>query len=93
VARWRRAIADGLSAEAAAQAVGVPRSTLYRWEKAPESLSRRPKRLRQPKWPPALIEAVEALRADNPMWGKRKIAFSCAGRASRRPACPLSGPS
>ncbi len=24
--------------------------------------------------PPALIEAVEAVRADNPMWGKRKIA-------------------
>ena len=28
----------------------------------------------RPKWPPALIEAVEALRADNPRWGKRKIA-------------------
>ena len=40
----------------------------------PEPLSRRPKRPRQPKWLPALIEAVEALRADNPMWGKRKIA-------------------
>ncbi len=25
-------------------------------------------------WPPALLEAVAALRADNPMWGKRKIA-------------------
>jgi len=74
VARWRGAIADGLSAERAAQAVGVPRATLYRWERTPEPLSRRPKRPRQPKWPPALIEAVEALRADNPMWGKRKIA-------------------
>jgi putative transposase len=71
VARWRGAIADGLSAE---RAVGVPRVTLYRWERMPEPLSRRPKRPRQPKWPPALIEAVEALRADNPMWGKRKIA-------------------
>ena len=66
-------MADGLSAEAAAHAVGVARSTLYRWEKAPEPLSRRPKRPRRPKWPPALVEAVEALRADNPMWGKRKI--------------------
>ena len=74
VARWRGAIADGLSAERAAQAVGVARATLYRWERTPEPLSRRPKRPRQPKWPLALIAAVEALRADNPMWGKRKIA-------------------
>ncbi len=74
VARWRRARADGLTAEQAAHAVGVPRSTLYRWEKAAEPRSRRPHRVRQPKWPPALVEAVEAVRADNPMWGKRKIA-------------------
>src|SRR5271166_6000965 len=33
VARWLRARADGLNAEQAARAVGVPRSTLYRWEK------------------------------------------------------------
>jgi putative transposase len=73
-ARWRRAMADGLTAEQAAQAVGAPRSTLYRWEKAPEPGSRRPNRVRQPKWPPAPVEAVEVVRADNPMWGKRKIA-------------------
>jgi putative transposase len=74
VARWRRAIAEGLSAEQAARAVGEARSTLYRWEKAPEPRSRRPNRVRRPKWPPTLIEAVEAIRNDNPMWGKRKIA-------------------
>ena len=73
VARWRRAIANGLIADEAAQAVGASRSTLYRWEKVPEPGSRRPKRVRQAKWPPALIEAVEAIRSDNPMWGKRKI--------------------
>jgi putative transposase len=74
VGRWRRAMAKGLSAEDAANAVGHPRSTLYRWEKDPEPKSRRPQRPRQPLWAPALVEAVEALRADNPMWGKRKIA-------------------
>jgi putative transposase len=74
VARWRRAMADGLSADRAAQAVGEPRSTLYRWEKAPEPGSRRPHRVRRPKWPPSLVAAVEAIRGDNPMWGKRKIA-------------------
>ena len=74
IARWRRAMADELTAEQAARTVDVPRATLYRWEKAPEQKSRRPKRLRQPKWPPALADAVEAMRLDNPMWGKRKIA-------------------
>lgn len=74
VARWRRALADGLTSDEAARAVGAPRSTLYRWERSPEPRSRRPKRVRQPNWPPALIEAIEAVRADNPMWGKRKIA-------------------
>ncbi len=75
VARWRRAMANGLSAGEAADAVGVPRSTLYRWMKAPEPGSRRPHRRRKPAWPPALVRAVEDLRADNPMWGKRKLAW------------------
>ena len=68
-------MAKGLSAEDAAKVVGVPRSTLYRWEKAPEPKSRRPHRLRKPAWPPALVQAVEGLRADNPMWGKRKLVW------------------
>lgn len=78
VRRWRQAIRDGLTAEAAAAAVGVPRATLYRWEKQPEPKSRRPLRLRQPSWSPALVEAVEELRLDNPMWGKRKLAVLLA---------------
>src|SRR5215207_8082740 len=67
VARWRQAMAKGLSGEDAALAVGHPRSTLYRWEKAPEPKSCRPHRLRRPAWSPALAQAVEELRADNPM--------------------------
>ena len=74
VARWRQAMRAGLSAAQAARAVGVPRATLYRWEKDPEPKSRRPRRLRTPHWSPELVEAVEALRLDNPMWGKRKLA-------------------
>ena len=74
VARWRRAIADGLTTEQAAKAVGVPRSTLYRWEEDATPKSRRPHRVRPKSWTPALREAVEQLRLDNPMWGKRKIA-------------------
>jgi putative transposase len=73
VARWRQAIAAGLRADQAAKAVGVPRATLYRWEKRPELHSRRPRRMRAKTWTPALIEAVEALRLDHPMWGKAKL--------------------
>jgi transposase len=75
VRRWRRAIADGLTAAQAARAVGASRASLYRWERRPEPLSRRPRRLRQPQWTAALARAVESLRADNPMWGKRKLVW------------------
>ena len=74
VARWRRAVADGLTTEQAAKAVGHSRAALYRWEVAPDPKSRCPHQPRQPTWTPALAQAVAELRADNPMWGKRKIA-------------------
>ncbi len=66
-------MADGLTAEQAAQAVGVPRASLYRWEKRPELRSKRPKRMRARSWTPALVEAVEGLRLDHPMWGRAKL--------------------
>jgi hypothetical protein len=75
VCRWRQAMRAGLTATQAAQAVGASRASLFRWEKAAEPKSRRPHRLRRPIWPPALVQAVEELRADNPMWGKRKLAW------------------
>jgi putative transposase len=74
VARWRQAMADGLTAEQAAKAVGKSRATLYRWLERAEPRSRRPRRVRGKSWTPALVEAVEHLRGDNPMWGKRKLA-------------------
>jgi transposase InsO family protein len=63
----------GLTADEAARAVGVPRSTLYRWEKAPVPRSRRPHRLRRNGWTPKLRAEVERLRLDFPMWGKQKL--------------------
>ena len=66
-------MADGLSAEQAARAVGVARASLYRWEKQAEPKSRRPRRPRGPSYTSALVRAVEGLRNDNPMWGKRKL--------------------
>lgn len=73
VARWRQAMADGLSGERAAWAVGVSRATLYRWRKRAEARSRRPHRVRAKTWTSALVRAVEALRAEYPMWGKAKL--------------------
>jgi putative transposase len=75
VGRWREAMADGLSAGRAARAVGIPRATLYRWEKRPDPLSRRPHHPRGRRWTAELARTVEDLRNDNPMWGKRKIAI------------------
>ena len=72
--RWRRARSRGLSAEEAARAVGASRDSLYRWEKRLEPRSRRPHRQRQPTWTSALMRKIERLRADHPMWGKRKLA-------------------
>src|SRR5579863_5197591 len=53
VARWRRAMADGLASDRAARAVGEARANLYRWEKRLEPRSRRPARLRKPGRRPA----------------------------------------
>jgi putative transposase len=73
LARWRGAMAKGLLAEDAATAVAVPRSTLYRWERQLEPRSKRPRRLRAKTWTPKLVQAVERLRLDQPMWGRAKI--------------------
>lgn len=71
--RFEQARRDGLTAEAAARAVGVARATLYRWHKRPEPVSRRPKRPRAKSWSSPLVAAVERLRLDFPMWGRAKI--------------------
>jgi putative transposase len=73
VKRWRLAMAKGLTAKEAAQAVGVPRSSLYRWQKRPQLRSKRPHRTRPKNWTPELVMAIEHLRGDHPMWGKAKI--------------------
>jgi putative transposase len=73
VGRWRAAMAAGLTGEAAAKAVGVPRATLYRWERQPKRRSSRPHRVRSKNWPSALVRAIERLRQDYPMWGRAKL--------------------
>jgi putative transposase len=74
LARWCKARAAGLTAKDAAQVVGVPLATLYRWSKQVTPRPRRPVRLRKARWPSDLVVAVERLRLDFPMWGKDKLA-------------------
>ncbi len=84
-ARWRWATRDGLSAEQAAEAVGVERSTLHRWEKAPEPKSRRPRRARQKSRSPRCGEPSSASgRAFRCRQEPRPVPF-CALRASPSP--------
>ncbi|RWA58224.1 MAG: hypothetical protein EOQ29_34915 [Mesorhizobium sp.] len=64
----------GLSADAAASAVGVSRASLLPLGEAAEPFSRWPRLPRLPQWSAALTQSVEELRADNSMWGKKKLA-------------------
>lgn len=73
LARFDRARRDGLTAERAAPAVGSSRASLHRWTKRLEPKSRRPHRVKQRTWTTELVQAVERLRLDFPMWGRAKI--------------------
>ena len=78
---WHTLRQQGLTTSAAAEALGLPRSTLYRWDRSlrtegPTGLlakSRRPRRTRCPTWSPQISEAVLELRERYPRWGKDKL--------------------
>ena len=78
---WDALRQKGTNSFEAAELLGVPRSTLYRWKKklreeGPRGLeprSRRPKRVRKRDWSPELILAIKELRGMFPSWGKEKI--------------------
>ena len=61
---------------------GISSSTFYKWLRRYQRLgpagleerSRRPRRVRQPTWGHALVEAVQRLRERHPRWGKDKLA-------------------
>jgi transposase InsO family protein len=66
---------------------GISRATLYRWNgrfdphdpTSVRSQSRRPRRVRQPTWTAAQLEAVRRLREQYPRWGKAKLAVLLQG--------------
>jgi len=65
----------------AARLFGRSRATLYRWQAryhpqdlaALEARSRRPRRVRQPQTPPAVVARLRALRTQYPRWGRAKL--------------------
>lgn len=65
----------------AAQAFGLSRATLFRWRRRYiatdlsrlESRSRRPRRVRQPPTPMAVITRLRVLRHQYPRWGREKL--------------------
>ena len=83
LARWRGARDRGLTADAAAKAVGVSRRTLFRWRERQakgrlEPDRPGPRRPRRANRRPELVRAVEETRKEHPMWGKAKIAAAIA---------------
>lgn len=78
---WREFQALGVCPREAARKVGVPVSTLYRWDRRQReaglsglaSRSRAPHRRRTPRWSPALVGAVAELRRQPPWYGKDKL--------------------
>jgi len=80
--RFERAISIGLSSCEAAQIVGIPKATLYRW-KARKSrnlqslvpFSRCPKSFRKSKISDTFKRRILELRREHPTWGKRKITW------------------
>jgi len=79
--RWERLREEGFSSAKAADLLGMPRSTLYRWRKrlkqrglrGLEDGDRRPRHVRRPQWSPELAEAVLRMREQYPRWGKEKL--------------------
>ena len=82
VMAWQALRQQGLPGGKAADALGISRATLYRWNgrleseglKGLEQRSRRPKRVRQRQWGLKEITLIQELRALYPRWGKEKLA-------------------
>lgn len=75
--------AHGRNAARTARYFGISRKTFYVWWRryrphdlrSLESRSRRPVRVRQRRWPPVVVAAVQRLREQYPRWGKDKLVW------------------
>lgn len=74
---------DGCSEDTALEALGISRSSYYRWKKnyslfgleGLENASKRPNKVRKETWTPDVEMKVYHLRKKYPLWGKQKIAI------------------
>jgi putative transposase len=77
VERWEKLRESGVKVNLIQEILGISRSTYYRYKKKVLRLSpiqnRRPKRLRQSRISPAVIERIRDLRREDPTYGKQKI--------------------
>ena len=80
--------AHGRNARLTCRHFCISPDTFYRWKRrydplrlvTLESRSHRPLRVRQPTWPPELVQAVLELRTENPRWGKEKLTHLLRGQ-------------
>jgi putative transposase len=78
---WKALKQKGTKDSEVSQLLRVSRASLYRWKKrleqqglrGLEAKSRRPKHIRKPLWSLELIEKVQVLREQYPVWGKDKL--------------------
>lgn len=95
---WQALREQGLRSTAASERLGLPRSTLYRWQRrlqqdgpaGLEDQSSRPRRRRQPTWSAELAQAVLRLREQYPRWGKDKLVV-LLHRQGWRVSCSMVG--
>jgi len=81
LAAWHRLRAKGLTAHHAAEGLGVPYATLYRWDRQVRTQgvprfhdrSRRPHHIPRPPRDLALVARIQALRTQFPRWGKDRL--------------------
>ena len=79
---WEALRKEGIPGGRASEALGLSRSSVYRWRKrlkrdglrGLEDKSRRPRHMRRPTWSPELVQAVREARERCYPWGKDKLA-------------------
>lgn len=80
--RWMSYYHQHRNAARTCRHFGISRQTFYRWKRrwdahdlsCLEDRSHRPHRMRQPTWPPELVQRVIHYRQRFPRWGKDKLA-------------------
>lgn len=82
VRRWETLKAEGVCDATCKEFTGISRATYYRYkavlralEKGRKPPSKKPKKLRKPKWGEAEKQLVMSIRRENPTYGKEKIAI------------------